>query len=165
MCCAVNATFAHQIQWVAPSLLTSLCFSIVVNSFADKSLYPSPLLLLRRSEWFFVFEFFFLLLLLFCPFFFPFVVCKENIHQNVSTNTDYCTPATWWQEILSTESWLQSWLNHYYVNYWLTLTTLQPFYGSLDFVQDYPVSWYQKDKTKRTLDFLEQETVSGSWIS
>jgi len=49
-----------------------------------------------------------------------------------------------------------------------TTTTLQLFYASLDFVRDYPgepVSRYQKGKTKTNLDFLEQETVSGSGIS
>jgi len=64
-------------------LPTSLCFSIVLNSLADKSLFPSPLLLLRRSEWFFVLEFFFLLLPLFWPFFFPFVVYQQKIYITV----------------------------------------------------------------------------------
>jgi len=40
---------------------------------------------------------------------------------------------------------------------------LQPFYGPLDFAQDYPVSRYQKRKTN--LNLLEQQTVSGSGIS
>jgi len=42
----------------------------------------------------------------------------------------------------------------------LQTTTLQPFCGSIDFVQ---VNWYQKGKTN--LDLLEQEVVSGSGIS
>jgi len=47
-------------------------------------------------------------------------------------------------------------------------TLLQPFYGSLDCVRDYPGEpiperWNQEGKTN--LDLLEQETVSGSRIS
>jgi len=51
--------------------------------------------------------------------------------------------------------------------YCILLLLLQPFYGSLDSVRDYPgeLSRYQKGKTKTNLDFLEQETVSGSGIS
>jgi len=42
---------------------------------------------------------------------------------------------------------------------------LQLFYGSLDFVQDYPGEPVPEGKTKTNVDFLEQETVSGSGIS
>jgi len=49
-----------------------------------------------------------------------------------------------------------------------TTTTLQPFYGSLDCVQDYPaepVPERQNQEGKISLDLLEQEIVSGSGIS
>jgi len=45
----------------------------------------------------------------------------------------------------------------------LLLQLLQPFYGPLDIVRDYPGDRYQKGKTN--LDLLELETVSGSGIS
>jgi len=47
----------------------------------------------------------------------------------------------------------------------LLLLLQQTFHGFLDFVWDYLVSQYQKGKTKINLDFLEQETMSGSGIS
>jgi len=51
--------------------------------------------------------------------------------------------------------------------YWQKLLLLiQSFYGSLDFIQDYPSEPVPEryGKTKTNLDFLEQETVSGSGI-
>jgi len=45
------------------------------------------------------------------------------------------------------------------------LLQLQPFYGSRILSRTTRVSRYQKGKTKTNLNFLEQETVTGSGIS
>jgi len=47
----------------------------------------------------------------------------------------------------------------------LIITTLQPFYGPLDFVWTTRLSQHPKSKTKTNLDFLEQESVSGNGVS